>query len=273
MTATPERPPIAQAPLSAVLLAYNSGPDLEEVLSAWDAYLISLARPYEIVVVNDASTDGTGPCADKLAAALPHLRVLHHDTHLGFGAALRTGLQNARNPLVFTVPCDKQFHPPISTAYSNLSTKWIWSQVTASACPCPQGCASWTVCAAWSPAFSWARCSSHGTRGPVRGPRAVTGWHAGSSASVSRIPNARSAFIAGRFSSNCRSNVKLQPPSLKSWPRQTTSNASWRKSLSAGPAHMPAVDAVEQQAGQELRQLFFTPEFGPGQSSSQQASS
>src|ERR1700738_4575166 len=112
MPATPERPPIAQAPLSAVLLAHNAGPDLEAVVSAWDAYLASLARPYEIVVVNDASTDGTGPGVDKLAAALPHLRVLHHDTHLGFGAALRTGLLNARNPLVFTVPCDKQFHPP-----------------------------------------------------------------------------------------------------------------------------------------------------------------
>jgi glycosyltransferase involved in cell wall biosynthesis len=112
MPETLERSPIAQAPLSAILVAFNGGPELEEVIAAWDAYFISLTRPYEILLVNDASADDTECRAGKLAEVMPHLRVLSHEQHLGTGAALRTGLQSARYPLVLTVPCDKQYQPP-----------------------------------------------------------------------------------------------------------------------------------------------------------------
>src|SRR5262249_34149767 len=112
MPDTPERAPISQAPLSAILLAFNAGPDLEPVVSAWDAYLADMSRPYEILLVNDGSTDDTAARADHLAAAKPHLRVLHHERHCGVGAALRTGIREAGHPLVLTVPSDRQFQPP-----------------------------------------------------------------------------------------------------------------------------------------------------------------
>src|ERR1700681_1981723 len=100
MPETPERPPIAQASLSAILHAFNAGADLEEVVAAWDAYLTSLARPYEILLVDDGSTDDTRSRADQAGGKTPHLRVLHHEQHLGVGAALRTGLQQACHPLL-----------------------------------------------------------------------------------------------------------------------------------------------------------------------------
>jgi glycosyltransferase involved in cell wall biosynthesis len=112
MPDTPERPPISQSPLSVVLLAFNAAPDLEEVVTAWDTYLADMSRRYEILLVNDGSTDDTGPRADQLAAQKPHLRVLHDERHSGVGAALRTGIREASHPLVLTVPCDKQFQPP-----------------------------------------------------------------------------------------------------------------------------------------------------------------
>jgi glycosyltransferase involved in cell wall biosynthesis len=106
-----ERPPIAGAPLSAVLLAYNEGPTFEEVVTAWLAYLNGLQREYEILLVDDGSTDETGAWADALAGRYPRLQVLHHDRRRGFGAALRTGIAAARHPLVFYTTCDRQYEP------------------------------------------------------------------------------------------------------------------------------------------------------------------
>ena len=59
MPEIPERAPIAQAAISAILLAYNVGPDLEEAVAGWDEYLGGRSRPYEILVINDGSTDDT----------------------------------------------------------------------------------------------------------------------------------------------------------------------------------------------------------------------
>src|SRR5437016_13834006 len=94
----PERLPIAQAPISAILLAYNAAAELEEVVAAWDAYLASLSRPYEMIVVDDGSTDETRDRLGLMAGGIPHLRVLAQEQHAGVGAALRTALREARHP-------------------------------------------------------------------------------------------------------------------------------------------------------------------------------
>ena len=103
---------MGQAPLTLLLLAYNAEADLDEVVAAWDGYLASLGRPYEILLVNDGSTDNTAARAEALRATYPHLRIEHHPQHTGIGTSLRTGAQHARHPLLVTAPCDKQFHPP-----------------------------------------------------------------------------------------------------------------------------------------------------------------
>jgi glycosyltransferase involved in cell wall biosynthesis len=107
----PERPPIAQAPLSLILFAHNAGSDLEDVVAAWDGYLSTLARPYEILLVDDGSSDETGARAESLTGQTPSLRVLRHELPRGIGAALRTGLGQARYPLLVTAPCAKQYQP------------------------------------------------------------------------------------------------------------------------------------------------------------------
>jgi hypothetical protein len=104
-----ERPPIADAPLSVLLFAYNEGPSFEEIVTGWITYLNGLKRSYEIIVVDDGSTDQTGAWADALAGRYPWLRALHHDHRRGFGAALRTGFPAAQYPLLFYTTCDRQY--------------------------------------------------------------------------------------------------------------------------------------------------------------------
>src|SRR5262249_26987009 len=68
-------------------------------------------RDYEIVLVDDGSTDQTGALAERLVEKHPRLRVVRHPDPQGFGATLRTGLAQARYPLLVTAPCDEQYQP------------------------------------------------------------------------------------------------------------------------------------------------------------------
>lgn len=64
---------------------------------------------WEIVLVDDGSTDATGAIMDKLAAGNPHLRVVHNEHNLGFGGAYKRGVAAARFEYVMMVPGDNEF--------------------------------------------------------------------------------------------------------------------------------------------------------------------
>ncbi|HEY7590525.1 MAG TPA: glycosyltransferase family 2 protein [Candidatus Limnocylindrales bacterium] len=84
----------------------NVGPLVEEARNV----LPTLADEWEIVVVDDGSRDRTLSIASELAAADPNrIRVVHHPTNLGYGAALRSGLRAARLDLVAFTDGDRQF--------------------------------------------------------------------------------------------------------------------------------------------------------------------
>jgi glycosyltransferase involved in cell wall biosynthesis len=103
----PRLPPIAAEPVSVVLPAHNAEEVLPKVLRRWAGFLDGLKRDYEILVVDDGSSDRTAALAD----GQPHVRVLRHETRRGVGAALRTGLAEAKHPLVCYAPCDHQYRP------------------------------------------------------------------------------------------------------------------------------------------------------------------
>ena len=97
--------------LSAVLPAYNEAGNLEAVIAELPAALQTLAPEAEIIIVDDGSIDATGALADRLAAGVPGLRVIHHDRNRGYGAALRSGFAAAGRDWVFFMDADGQFDP------------------------------------------------------------------------------------------------------------------------------------------------------------------
>src|SRR5216110_3456421 len=106
-----DRPRVSKEPISALLPAFNQAAGLEPIAESWHRALEKLDRPFEILIVNDASTDATADVAAKLAARHPAVRVLTHERRRGFGASLRSGLAAAQHPLVFYTACDYPYPP------------------------------------------------------------------------------------------------------------------------------------------------------------------
>ena len=99
-----------QYPLTIFFPCFNEELNVERVAMEALAVAQRITGEYEIIIVNDGSSDRTGEIADRLARQYPDIRVVHHERNSGYGAALQSGFKNARKELVFYTDGDGQFN-------------------------------------------------------------------------------------------------------------------------------------------------------------------
>jgi glycosyltransferase involved in cell wall biosynthesis len=108
----------APAPrVSVVLMAFNEVASIAAVTSEIHGELAGLGTSFELLIVDDGSSDGTGKIADELATTLAGVRVRHHTPNLGLGAVYRTGFAEARGDFVTFFPADGQFPATLIRRY------------------------------------------------------------------------------------------------------------------------------------------------------------
>ncbi|TWU35669.1 Undecaprenyl phosphate-alpha-4-amino-4-deoxy-L-arabinose arabinosyl transferase [Novipirellula aureliae] len=98
-----------QKSISLILPAWNEAEVIATAVAEADAALSQLTVDYEIIVVDDGSTDDTGSIVRKLAMANDHVRLVEHSPNQGYGAAIRSGFASADSDLVVFTDADCQF--------------------------------------------------------------------------------------------------------------------------------------------------------------------
>ena len=99
--------------LSVVVPVYNEADNVEPLVFELDRVLRNpvLNVDYEIVYVDDGSSDGTTERLAALGADFPRLRVVRHRYNCGQSAAIHSGVRVARHPIIATVDGDGQNDP------------------------------------------------------------------------------------------------------------------------------------------------------------------
>jgi dolichol-phosphate mannosyltransferase len=93
-----------------VIPAKNEGATIRSVLEEIETVCTGLV-PFEIVYVDDGSTDDTQGRLAEVRAGRPHLRIVRHAESCGKSAAIRSGVRAARAPIIATLDGDGQNDP------------------------------------------------------------------------------------------------------------------------------------------------------------------
>ncbi|MEQ1849157.1 MAG: glycosyltransferase family 2 protein [Candidatus Peribacteraceae bacterium] len=97
--------------LSLVLPCFNEEKNVRTAVLATQSWMQERSLSGEIIVVDDGSRDQTAAVLEALKNEVPTLVVLRHPENRGYGAALLTGLDQARGELMGFMDSDGQFDP------------------------------------------------------------------------------------------------------------------------------------------------------------------
>jgi glycosyltransferase involved in cell wall biosynthesis len=97
--------------LSLVIPAYNEQENVAALLSRVEGALAQVGRPFEVIVVDDGSTDQTPQLLQDAMKRLPWLRVLRMARNGGQSAAFEAGFAAARGQVIATIDADLQNDP------------------------------------------------------------------------------------------------------------------------------------------------------------------
>lgn len=97
--------------LSIVIPMFNEAENVEHTLARIDESLASFTGNYEIIPVNDGSTDNTLDVLKKISTINEKISVVTYPKNMGRGMALRTGFKEARGEIVVSIDADLSYSP------------------------------------------------------------------------------------------------------------------------------------------------------------------
>lgn len=95
--------------LSIFFPCYNEADNIPKVVADADKEAQKIAKKYEIMVVDDGSSDQTSQVVKKLQKQYPKLKYIRHKKNKGYGGALKTGLYASKYDWIFFMDGDYQF--------------------------------------------------------------------------------------------------------------------------------------------------------------------
>jgi len=95
--------------LSVFLPTYNEEGSIEKVIKDTASAASKNVQKWELIVVDDGSTDSTNVIATQLALSNPNIKVIRHEKNSGYGASLKTGFYNAKYSWISFIDSDGQF--------------------------------------------------------------------------------------------------------------------------------------------------------------------
>ncbi len=90
--------------------AYNEEENIEIATLEIYEFLKKNFKKFEVIIVDDGSSDKTGKIADRLSKKYKDIKVIHHPKNLKYGMALKSGFENAKYDLIFYTDADRQFN-------------------------------------------------------------------------------------------------------------------------------------------------------------------
>jgi len=92
-----------------VLPCHNEEANIEAVIKEALETLAEVADDFEVIVVDDGSTDRTREIVEEFKKSDPRIKLIKHNQNLGYGSALRSGFQVAQKDWIFLTDADRQF--------------------------------------------------------------------------------------------------------------------------------------------------------------------
>jgi glycosyltransferase involved in cell wall biosynthesis len=97
--------------ISIVIPFYNEEPNLEPLCAQLIPVLCRTGRPFEVLLIDDGSTDGGSELAEEIASRELRIRIFHIEKRSGQSAAFDAGFRAVRFPLTITMDADLQNDP------------------------------------------------------------------------------------------------------------------------------------------------------------------
>ena len=97
--------------VTVVIPAFNEEKNLPIAATGVVNAISSVTRRYEVLIIDDGSSDHTGAIADTIARADRHIRVIHNGFNRGMGYSLRRGIAEATCTYVTMIPSDNEVNP------------------------------------------------------------------------------------------------------------------------------------------------------------------